>query len=447
MACVATTQRGTPCLKRSSFFEGHCGTHHNSLYGRDPAYRQRYTAYINAIPERRQQEDERRAARLAAEAAVAAEQQRIRDEQIRQEAEQRREAARVRNQQALDNATQSTPTQIVNYARIIANLWVTMPLEGYDAIRAYIALRHRSSKHAGFDALIRAAVTVINQTMHAEHPHYRDVPLAERQAALTALTAALAPYGEIRLEELPQRDVMHTNVQIRIRRDAELEIQRANAIRLQAEQAQLQIDLRERPVVFQRDPAGGINLRQFAIDNQSVHRSSVQDTTHKAVLTLLERPIREGQETLSEIVAVFNERSIVRFSSSQARDRAIAEITHDYFETEAFSTKYGDVLDRIWAYIHPHEQRVELIIRLAQEVCEGIQSCSNGKMARLINVVRGFDDTLEFDIPRELFHTKFATLRNLPVASRTAAANQVFQEFNIPADERNVWLTPLMEEA
>jgi hypothetical protein len=146
-------------------------------------------------------------------------------------------------------------------------------------------------------------------------------------------------------------------------------------------------------------------------------------------------------------MAVFNERSIVRFSSVQARDRAIAEITHDYFETEAFSTKYGDVLDRIWAYIHPHEQRVELIIRLAQEICEGIQSCSNGKMARLVNVVRGFDDTLEFDIPRELFHTKFATLRNVPVASRAAAANQVFQEFNIPADEQNVWLTPLMEEA
>ena len=445
MACVATTRRGTPCQNSSSFFEGHCGIHHNSLYASDPAYRQRYTTYINAIPERRREEDERRAARLAAEAAAAAEQQRVRDEQIRQEAEQRREAIRTRNQQALDTATQSTPTQIVNYARTLGNLWLTIPLEGYDVIRAYIALRHRSSKHAGFDTLIRAAVTLINQTMHAEYTNYRDVPLAERQAALTALTAALVPYGEIRLEEIPQRDVIYASVQVRIRRDAEIEAQRANAIRREAERAQLQADLRERPVVFRRDPDRSIDLRQFGRDNENVHRSSVQDTTHKAVLMLLERPIREGQETLSEVVAAFNESRIVRFTSLQTRDRAIAEITHDYFETEAFSTKYGDVLDRVWAYINPHEERVELIIRLAQEVCDGIRTCSNGKMARLVNVLRGFDDSLDFDIPRQYFQAKFATLINIPVGRREAAANEIFEECNIPAEERNVWLTPLME--
>jgi hypothetical protein len=159
------------------------------------------------------------------------------------------------------------------------------------------------------------------------------------------------------------------------------------------------------------------------------------------------RPVREGQETLSEVVQVLNERRIVRFSSEGTRERAIAALTEDYFNTEAFSTKYGDVLDRVWAFIHPHEEREQLIVRLAQEICDGMGTCGNGKMARLVNVLQGYDDTLEFDVPRELFQNKFAQLRNRPVSERAVAANEVFREFNIPEEERNVWLTPLMEEA
>ena len=129
MACVATTRNGNPCTRPGSTFEGHCGTHHNSLAARDPAYRARYQAFVNAIPERRRQEEERRAARIAAEAAAAAEQERLREEQLRLETERRREAKRTQNQQALDNAANFTPAQIINYIRLLINLWTTAPLE------------------------------------------------------------------------------------------------------------------------------------------------------------------------------------------------------------------------------------------------------------------------------------------------------------------------------
>lgn len=446
MACVATKRNGTPCTSAGSYFEGHCGTHHNSLSARDPAYRARYQAFVNAIPERRRQEDERRAARIAAEAAAAAEQERLREEQLRLETERRREAKRTQNQQALDNAANFTPAQIINYIRLLINLWTTAPLEDYDAIRAYIALKYRSTKHAGFNDLMRATVAVVNLSTHPDHALYANVPLAERQTALTAMTAALVPYGEIRVEDLPARDVIFPVVQTRIRADAE----RAAAARREAERvarhAQLRHDLRTVPVVFQRDPEGSINLLQFANDPESVHRSSVQNMTQKAVHALMARPVREGQETLSEVVQVLNERRIVRFSSEATRERAIAAVTEDYFNTEAFSTKYGDVLDRVWAFIHPHEEREQLIVRLAQEICDGMGTCGNGKMARLVNILQGYDDTLELDVPRELFQNKFALLRSQPLATRAAAANEVFREFNIPEEERNVWLTPLLEE-
>jgi len=446
MSCAATTRQGTPCKKAASFPEGYCGTHHNSLYASDAAYRARYEAYVNAIPERRRQEDERRAARMAAETAAAVEQERLRAEQVRRESERRREELRVRHQEIRNNAPNSTPAQIIAYTRGLVHLWDSAPLEGFDIIRVYIALKYRTSRHEGFDALIRATVTVIQQTAHPDYAGYRQVPLPERQEALAALVAALAPYGEIRIEDLPVRDAIHPLVQTRIRQNAEREAAARRDAERVAREAQLLIDLRERPVVFQRDPEGGIHLRQFANDAENVHRSSVQETTHKNILTLLQRPLREGQETLSEVLAVFNERRIVRFSSERVRERVTAELTHDYFETEAFSTKYGDVLDRVWAYIHPHEHRIELILRLAQEVCDGLGVCSNGKMAHLVNVLQGFDETLEFDLPRELFQTKFERLRHRPVAEREAAANDIFREFHIPEEERNEWLTPLMEE-
>jgi len=438
MACVARTARGTPCLNRASFFEGHCGIHHNSLYARDLEYRTRYIAHTNAIPERRRQEDERREARFAEEAA-----------QLRAENERRRADALRRNQEAYDNAPNFTTSQIINYARSLFNIWSTAPLEGYIAIHAYIALKHRSPKHAGFDALIRATVAVVNQAAHPEYPQYTGVPLAERQATLATLTEALVPYGEINVNEL-HRDAIYPTIQARIRREREaarIEAERVRMLRREAERAQLREDLLRRPVVFQRDPEGGINLRQFATDNESVHRSSVQTTTERAVRTLLQRPRPEGQDTLSEVTAAFQERRLVRFSTDAVKERVITEITHDYFETAAFSVKYGDVLDSVWAYIQLHENRRDLIIRLAQEICDGLNTCGNGKMARLVNVLRGFDETIEFDIPREFFQTKFAALRERPMAEREAAATEVFNEFHIPDGERNVWLEPLLEEA
>jgi len=106
---------------------------------------------------------------------------------------------------------------------------------------------------------------------------------------------------------------------------------------------------------------------------------------------------------------------------------------------------YGAVLDRVWAYIKGHKDRFELFIRLAQEIAEGISQCSNGKMARLINVLQGFDDTLMLDHGKEVFQNKIAMLRHAPLEDREAAARALFVEHHIPEAEQAVWLEPLLE--
>ena len=206
---------------------------------------------------------------------------------------------------------------------------------------------------------------------------------------------------------------------------------------------QLQEDLRERPVVFRRDPEGSIDLAAFATDGQNIHRSSVQTATHKAVVKLMTRCLEAGQETLPEIILDLKDPTKIRISGSNTREKMITEITHDYFECIAFSISYGDVMDRVWAFIRSHKDRAELFVRLAQEIAEGVGQCTNGKMARLVNVLQGFDHTLEVDPPKEVFQEKIALLMKRPKEERVTAARALFIEFSIPEAEQAPWLESL----
>jgi hypothetical protein len=116
----------------------------------------------------------------------------------------------------------------------------------------------------------------------------------------------------------------------------------------------------------------------------------------------------------------------------------------------AFNRTYGDILDRVWAYIRVHSERSELVRRLSQEVIGGLKMCVNGKMAHLVNTLYAYDEEITAVMqnekpPREVFQAKFATLISVPAAERAAAALTIFNEFHIPEDERDEWLNPLME--
>ena len=220
---------------------------------------------------------------------------------------------------------------------------------------------------------------------------------------------------------------------------------RADAERL-ARAAQLREDLRLRPVVFRRDPEGGIDLRAFAEDAQSVHRSSVQNSTHKAVVELLSRPAPPAdQDTLPEIVGIFNTSTALRWPSLEVRDTAVTELTDNYFNAVAFNIAYGRVVDYIWAYIRSHAEKAELVQRLAEELYEGRGMCSNGKMARLINVLQGYDESLETAAPRELFQQRMGELSSKSVTERESAARALFAEFRIPIAEHAAWLEHLLD--
>ena len=203
----------------------------------------------------------------------------------------------------------------------------------------------------------------------------------------------------------------------------------------------------DQPIVIQRDPEGSVNLRAFAQDPQSVHRSSVQEMAQKGVQKILAglAPARD-LDALFEITVAFTSQSI-QWQAPASFESTIQELHRDYETCEAFGIKYARVIDSLWTFIKTHMERDELTRRFAEELVEGRGMCSNGKMARLVNVVQGYDDAMAVQIAplREQFQAKIAALALRPVLERHDAAIALFAEYKIPAAEHDAWLEPLLD--
>jgi hypothetical protein len=419
--CTAYTAAGNPCsAKGKSEYDGLCKIHHNQA--------------------------ERAREQLAqAQAAVEAERVAKRNRILQQ------------NQQRIDNAPLSSVDTFYRYARLVADLWVTHRVPTNQLAYAYCCIRRLSVRHVEWEALIRAVIAVINLAhFNPDELRWADIPEAEKTTVFNNLAEVMHRLPQYNvLQVLKPADSVFT--EFTRRRNEELEAERqvreaqaaaAREVQRQAQIAEFNRRQREEAVVFRRDPEGGIDLAALASDPQSVHRSSVQNATQKAVDILSARPVPPEMEALVEITVAFND-NIVSLCDHR-KDRILLELTNDYYNTVAFNKQYGDILDRVWAYIRVHAERSELVRRLSQEVIGGLKMCVNGKMAHLVNTLYAYDEEITAVMqnekpPREAFQAKFATLLSTPLAERAAAAATIFNEFQIPEGERDEWLNPLME--
>ena len=448
--CPAFTKSNTRCTNRGRKFEGYCGIHHRMRCESDPEFKARWDAFARhaglysntSVLEPVAIDPD-----AAASAAAAALRRREIEERL-QRAQRTDRVARLMTQ-----LTTPTMNTMMGYATKVIALWRKERIPGLDIAKAYAIIKHNPLTDLPAIFALTRAIAGIYFLSDGYHPivdTYAEVPADAKELAFARLRTALEPFAEIVLERLlPRNDNFATAIIERIQEEADRLRRIEHERRRLAEEErrrQFALDLRERPVVFRRDPEGSIDIRAFATDSQNIHRSSVQNATHKACLTLLRRPLAPGQETLPELVADLENPAKVRVVGVGIRERMVLEVTHDYFETEAFSLVYGDVLDRVWAFIRGHEHRGELCLRLAQEIAEGLGQCSNGKMARLVNSLQGFDETLELDPPKELFQNHIAMLRGKPVGERSVAARALFVEYAIPEAEQGAWLEALLDE-
>jgi len=421
--CTATTVAGNPCTKNAS-------ANHNglcSVHGRQV----------------------QRAAEAAAAVAQAA-----------ATAEAENAAARVaritENIARQDRAPAGSPDDFHRYARLIADLWTVHRVPTNLLAQAYCAVKKTSVQHVGWAPLLRAVAGVINLAyFNVDMLEWSDISDNDKNNVFEVLQNSLNIFptynviSSLKIGDRVREEAVRRRQEMRAAAEAAAAAAAQAAAAAAAQAAQNPAVQAVHGAQFVRDPEGGINLGAFARDTQSTHRSSVQDGTRKAIPILIARSVDATQETLTEILLAFDDRSAVRFSP-RAKEQCIMEITNDYYNIQAFNAAYGDVLDRIWMYIKTHAECKQLIRRLAQEVIEGVGMCENGKMTHLVNVLYAYDPEITALLqneapPREAFQAKFATLLNRPVSERAAAATEIFNDYRIPEAERQTWLAPMLE--
>jgi hypothetical protein len=129
---------------------------------------------------------------------------------------------------------------------------------------------------------------------------------------------------------------------------------------------------------------------------------------------------------------------------------AWTEFRRDVDSVSNFGVTYAELLMEVWHYAkkQPADTKKEIAVRLAEEVLDGLGMCEQGKMTRLANVLSGFhpalDDVVVLSIGEQL-QNRMAVISRLPAAERTAAADAVFAELGVPADEQGAWLEALAD--
>jgi hypothetical protein len=310
------------------------------------------------------------------------------------------------NREFMENVPNMSLLKIAELANYIFDMWTEYEIPGLNIPAGYSCLKNLSIRNPHYNDMVHVCAQLYLLNKHPVFVNYGMVPQEEREEVLNRLGEVLDEIGDA----VPHFDDSDWRITLVLERSQQ-EIEQAH--------------------VFERDPEGGINLRAFANDAENVHRSSVQSMANKQIHHILRIPLPEEQDTLLEVHrAIKNE-------------RALAEVRLNWDTIECFQTTYRLLLAHIVAYIQTHQERDELIRRLEEEIVDGIDTCPNGKMCRLVNVLQGYYEMPTSGPSREEFQHRIAEISRLS-EGRREAAEAAFDEYNIPAEERETWLEALM---
>jgi hypothetical protein len=201
------------------------------------------------------------------------------------------------------------------------------------------------------------------------------------------------------------------------------------------------------------DPAP--DLRRLARDNQNVHTGLVNRVTEEGIARLCAVPVPASQDTRRIVLHAFTGMAV----PYEALMVVWNDLEHwwrtDRCRVPAHAPPdnlYRNTLRGLVAYIgrvESEETRSELYRRLYQEAYESVGMCCDGHMARLVNVLVGFDDAFRPPVSQgELIQNRIAAIAGLEgvsVEERLRQANAFFDEIAYPAAERTAWLDVLAE--
>jgi len=308
---------------------------------------------------------------------------------------------------------QFRPLELRAYSSSALSLWFSESIPGPNIPKAYALLRYTALPATGhYKPVMKAILTYYVMYLNRRGTPYASIADAKKQQAHEDLEAALAPiltpFHEWILL-IPDDDRWKTAIQERF---------------------------------FRRDPEGGIDLRGFAGDSESVHRSSVQGMIAASLRIVFQYPVDPGVDAFSEFLCAFVDQGFVQRDLVYALGSNLESLTIPLQER---TVTYKEVFTHVWAYIRSSEHKQELVKRLVEELDDGLGTCPNGQLARLLNVLQGYEMALPSITERGvLLQNRMAMIAVLPLEERLQEATRVFEELGVPKDEQGAWMESLV---
>jgi hypothetical protein len=186
-------------------------------------------------------------------------------------------------------------------------------------------------------------------------------------------------------------------------------------------------------------------LAAFVADRQNVHTTVVVQLVKDSVDMILQIPVppeyQGTQKTLGEIILECNipDAATLQMSMKYCSLDDIYELGHGI---------YRRVLDCVWQFIKTSPDADSLKRILATEMTDNIGMCAQGNLSRLCNILSGYLDGVNMDVKSKnvLLAERLAPLAQLAnYHTRMEQARAIFEELQIPENDRAVWLEPLQE--
>jgi len=187
-------------------------------------------------------------------------------------------------------------------------------------------------------------------------------------------------------------------------------------------------------------------LLHFVNDAQNVHTAVVVAQTNEGEEKLLSVPT-DGLPVGIKVLVFFAERA----PNIQSFLR-VANDVEQWYSTEtcrrAGDKLYARTLEGLWTLIEqqPETERAELKIRLWEEASDSVGMCCEGHIARLVNVMSGFDEAFHPRVSSgEVIQSKIAEIAAsvLSTEDKIAQARAFMTELSLTEEEQAPWLEAL----
>jgi len=187
-------------------------------------------------------------------------------------------------------------------------------------------------------------------------------------------------------------------------------------------------------------------LAQLAQDRQNVHTAVVVAKVKEMINKVLQIPVPPDYQT--DTLKTSGEIILECGLSKQAAWQMMAKYCGDENIYELGRGIYARVLNSVWQYIKTSPDSADLKKILKAEMQDNIGMCAQGNLSRLCNILSGYMEGLNVDVKskNEIIGERLAPLMDIDNADeRAAAGRRILEELNVPVDERDIWLQPLVE--